>query len=319
MSAEPMRRSPYLKDLRWRIVWQRIALNLRYQKIAENLNISIGTVHNIFKLFQNTGDVVHRKHPPREHKLDNHHSVYIIGLIMDNPTLKLREIVQMVEEISGSIVSTSTLCRLLASHGYTRKKIQHVALQRRIDLRASYMADASLFPKEMFVWVDETGSNLKDMLRLYGYALCGERAISRKLLIRGQRISSIAAICTAADMTTESVNGEKFYDFIRGSLIPAMLPFDGSNPRSIVVMDNCSIHHVQELGELLNNTGILHFFLPPYSPDLNPIELTFSYIKQYLKDHEDIIHAIPLVHVVKAAFDSVTAMKCNAWIKHCGY
>ncbi len=84
---------------------------------------------------------------------------------MAYPELHLSE---KVDEISGTAVSISTLCRLLARHGFTHKKI---ALQRRVDFRASFMATASLFRKEMFVWVDETGSNLKDMLRLYGYAL----------------------------------------------------------------------------------------------------------------------------------------------------
>ena len=90
--------------------------------------------------------------------------------------------------------------------------------------------------------LDETGSKLKDMLRKC-YALCGERAVSRRMLVRGQ-VSTIAAICTeglrASNMTTGSVNGELF----RGDLVPELLPFDGWNPKSVVIMDNCSIHHI---------------------------------------------------------------------------
>ncbi len=61
-SAEPMRRAPYSLDLRWRIVWQRLALDLKYQQISKNLCISVGTVHNIFKLFEDTlvGNVPNR-------------------------------------------------------------------------------------------------------------------------------------------------------------------------------------------------------------------------------------------------------------------
>ena len=84
-------------------------------------------------------------------------------------------------------------------------------------------------------------------------------------------------------------------------------------------MDNCSIHHVQEVTELFASTGILLLFLPPYSPDLNPIELTFGYVKGYLKEHEDIMHIIPLNHIVQVAFSSVTGSLCNAWINHCHY
>ena len=97
-----------------------------------------------------------------------------------------------VQEISGTVVSTSTLFKL-ANYGMTRKKVQHLALQRCLDLRASFMANVFTFSKEMFEWVNETGSNMKDMLRKYGYALRGERAICHRLLVGGQKISSISA------------------------------------------------------------------------------------------------------------------------------
>ena len=236
-SAEPTRRAPYSNDLRWRIVWQRIALGHGFKKIASNLNISVGTAYNIFKLFEATGEVDHKPQPKRERELDSHHEIYIVGMILDSPTLQLSEIASKVEEMSGTVVSTSMLCRLLASYGMTRKKVQHVALQRCLDLRASLVANVFTFSKEMFVWVDETGSNMKDMLRKYGYALRGERAVCPRLLVRGQRISAISAMSTegivANELTNDSVNGEKFFDFVRGSLIPEMLPFDGYSPKSI--------------------------------------------------------------------------------------
>ena len=72
-----------------------------------------------------------------------------------------------------------------------------------------------------------------------------------------------------------------FFDFVRGQLIPNMHPFSGD--RSIVVMDNCTVHHIEQLKDLARNVGILLRFLPPYSSDLNPIEEMFSYMKQYLK------------------------------------
>ena len=153
----------------------------------------------------------------------------------------------------GTTVST-TLCRLLCSYGTTHKKVQHVARQRRLDLnRASFIASTL---KEMFVWVDETVSNIKDMLRKYGYAFSSERAICHRLLVQGQHISSISSLCTegilAVELITDSVNKEKFFLLHHGSLIPEMLPFNGYNCKSIAVMDNCSIHHVEAVVELFN-------------------------------------------------------------------
>ena len=82
-------------------------------------------------------------------------------------------------------------------------------------------------------------------------------------------------------------------------------------------MDNCSIHRVSSVIDLFRSVGILVFFLPPYSPDYNPIESTFSYIKYYLKEHEQLLQAVndPIQH----AFNSVTAEQCNSWINDCGY
>ena len=97
-----------------------------------------------------------------------------------------------------------------------------------------------------------------------------------------------------------------------------MLPF--KHTRSVLVMDNCSIHHVQSIVDLLRDAGIVILFLPPYSPDLNPIEEMFSYVKYYLKDHDDVLHALPdPIPVIKAAFESATNENINGWIKHSGH
>ena len=68
-----------------------------------------------------------------------------------------------------------------------------------------------------------------------------------------------------------------------------MNPFVGISSKSIVVMDNSSVHHTQEVRDELRNTGVLVIFLLPYSPDYIPIELCFSYIKYYLKSHDDLL------------------------------
>ena len=115
------------------------------------------------------------------------------------------------------------------------------------------------------------------------------------------------------ELTTGSVDGNKFVDFVRGTLIPNMRPFDGINERSIVIMDNCSIHHVSEVKKLFEDAGILVFYLPPYSPDMSPIEETFSSIKYYLRDHDELMQVTDNpMSIVQAAFDQVTKEQCLA-------
>lgn len=64
------------------------------------------------------------------------------------------------------------------------------------------------------------------------------------------------------------------------------MPFNGTNPHSVIVLDNASIHHVDEVVELLDSLGALVLFLPPYSPDYNPIEEAFSKVKSLIRDYE---------------------------------
>ena len=87
-----------------------------------------------------------------------------------------------------------------------------------------------------------------------------------------------------------------------------------------MVMDNCFIHHIEPVTSLLNKAGIVTLFLPPYSPDLNPIEEVFSYVKCYLRKHDSILQHIPdPSDVIRAAFDSITTQHCRGFIKHAGY
>ena len=85
-------------------------------------------------------------------------------------------------------------------------------------------------------------------------------------------------------------------------------------------MDNASIHCTNSVADILRDAGILVLYLPPYSPDYNPIEEAFSYVKYYLKELEEILEAVPLpMTLLSAAFESITAERCAAWIKHAGY
>ena len=99
-----------------------------------------------------------------------------------------------------------------------------------------------------------------------------------------------------------------------------MHPFDGTATKSIAVLDNCSIHHVDEVKKLFEDAGILLLFLPPYSPNLNPIEQTFSSVKYYLRDHDELMQSTddPTV-IIHAAFAAVTKEQCQSWIRNSGY
>ena len=133
------------------------------------------------------------------------------------------------------------------------------------------MAHCYMFSIDKFVWVDETGSDRRDQLHKYGYSLIGDRAVQHKFLTRGTRINVIAALCheglVAMEPTKSTVNRAIFFNFLRTKLIPNMMQFDGYNPHSVVIMDNLSVHHVEEVIDLFHDTGILISLIPtPIQP-----------------------------------------------------
>ena len=326
MSSEPNRRAPYSADLRWKVVYQKLGRNLSLSRIARNFGLSVGTVHNILKHFTLTGEVAAKAQGTRlgSRKLSASEELFVISLVLDRPYIYLQEVCDEVSAEIGVLVSVPTVCRLLKRHGLTRKKIRQIALQRKIQYRAEFMAEILQYRKEQLVWVDEMGSNRRDGIRKNGYAIRGETPTFQRLLERGPRITAMAALTVngilAVQCTKNTVDADIFYDFVRSCLIPNMYQYDGIAPKSVVVLDNCSIHHVFEVKDLFEQAGIMVIFLPPYSPDFNPIESTFSFVKSYLKKHDSIIAAMSdPTPLIKDAFDIITSELAQSWIKDCGY
>jgi len=118
-------------------------------------------------------------------------------------------------------------------------------------------------------------------------------------------------------ITDGTVDGDKFLEFVWQNLLPLLMPFNGQNPNSI---DNASIHHVDQVVELITSVGALVRFLPPYSPDMNPIEELFTEIKQYLQANHSLFNtSTSSVSIMLMAFNSVRAQHCQAYIQHAGY
>ncbi len=81
---------------------------------------------------------------------------------------------------NGTQASITTICRFLRSCSFSRTKIRNIALQRNEDQRAKYVAEVTLYTPNMFVFVDETGSDRRDGMRRFGYALRGKRCVSTR-------------------------------------------------------------------------------------------------------------------------------------------
>ena len=110
-SCEPGRTRAYSNDMRWRIVWLKLS-ELSSKQIATRLCIGYSTVSRIIKMFRQRGDVEKRRNSSRPHirVLTDYHEFFILGLLMDYPSLQLEELCHIIAEATNLIVSLPTIC-----------------------------------------------------------------------------------------------------------------------------------------------------------------------------------------------------------------
>ncbi len=163
------------------------------------------------------------------------------------------------------------------------------------------------------VFVDETAARCC-MNRLYGWALSGTTPVI-KHNAHGKRISIVGAIAVdglRAHMTyTGSMNGDRMVEFVNEHLGPSLQPGD------IVVMDGLRVHRMVKVREAIESFGATSLILPPYSPELNPIEHAWSTFKARLRaiatqDWEELCALVERIWGELAPF-------CAGWVRHCGY
>ena len=159
MSAEPSRKTSYSADLRWGTIYQCIAMNLPFYKIAPNLNIAASTANRIYLLFEQSGgvDPVQRLERHEIQAVVIHTKLHVTGFVIENPSVYLSEVCYNIRDITGEAVFPSAVCRLLKRYDISQKKIRQVALQRCDNLRGAFMAQTFLYQRDIFVWIDETG------------------------------------------------------------------------------------------------------------------------------------------------------------------
>ncbi|TFY51280.1 hypothetical protein EVG20_g11074 [Dentipellis fragilis] len=229
-------------------------------------------------------------------------------------------------------VSMASIWRALRRSGYTMKRVTKVAVERSIEKRAEYIARIGLnYEAEQLVFVDEAACDKRTPTRINGWSMVGTRARKRCFFIRGRRYSLLPAISLDGIMALDIVEGAfkslTFAEFIDG-LLDRMNPFPG--PNSVIVMDNCAIHKSPIVLEMILERGMQYEFLPPYSPDYNPIELAFSSVRNHLRRHSERIRAamtesqldgddIDVYLALHEAVFSVTPEQARAWFSHCNY
>ena len=163
------------------------------------------------------------------------------------------------------------------------KKSLRAAEQDRADVtraRRRWIRQQGLLDASSLVFIDETSVNTS-MARLYGRCPRGERLIGRVPFGTWETLTFVAGLrcdeMTAPLVIEGAMNGESFLSYVEQCLAPAL------NRGDIVVMDNLRAHKVAGVEAAIEAVGAELRYLPKYSPDLNPIEMSFSKLKAYLR------------------------------------
>lgn len=164
-------------------------------------------------------------------------------------------------------------------------------------------------------FVDESGVNVA-MTRLFGRAPRGERVVGSVPQNYGSSLTMLASLGVSglgAMMTIQgATDGEVFKAYVKQVLCPTLLRGD------IVVVDNLGAHKVAGVREAIESCGAKLIYLPPYSPDLSPIEKCWSKIKMFLRSIGARTYET-LEEAIKQAITTVTESDALAWFVHSGY
>jgi transposase len=199
-----------------------------------------------------------------------------------------------------------------------QKKTIHAAEQDRPDVvqrRAQWRSWSQDTDPKRLIFIDETWAKT-NMTRLRGRAPRGERLVDKTPHGHWKTTTLIAALgiegmqCSA--VVDGAVNGDVFEAFVEQVLVPELKPGD------VVIMDNLSSHKRARVRELIEATQAELRYLPPYSPDLNPIELVFSKIKQWLRTLKTRTQTT-LWRCMQAVLDAVTPSDATNCFRHAGY
>ena len=247
----------------------------------------------------------------------------------EHPTFYLEELKDFLEENFPDLpnVSLPTICRALNFDlQLTRKKLTKAAREAApLEIRTYEAKLRSIYhyPGQL-VFIDETSKDGRDAYRRYARSKKGTKAVVKLPFSRGKRVSVFAALNVNGFMAWESTRGtftrHKFHEAFCKHIIPKLNPWP--LPNSIVIMDNAKIHMYRQLETAIHQTGARLLFLPPYAPQLNPIEVCFGRLKRWIQRHANLVFPLYPEEVLKVAMPRCTKAKPNETLgeySHCGY
>ncbi|KAA0122175.1 IS630 family transposase [Methylobacterium sp. P1-11] len=308
---------PYSQDLRERVV--DAAGTTSRRQAAARFGVGVATAIRWMAALTTTGTVAPRPQGrARRSKLDPHEA-YLRGLIAERTDITLEEMRTCLKDERDLTVGLGTLWAFLDARGLTyKKKTAHAAEQDRPDVKAAreawFEGQPDLDPARL-VFLDETWTST-NMARTRGRCPRGERLRSpvphghwkTTTFVAGLRLSGIAA----PFVLDGPINRDAFQTYVARVLVPELAPGD------VVIMDNLGSHKGPAVRAAIEAVGARLLFLPPYSPDFNPIEMAFSKLKALLrKAAERTVEG--LWAAIGRLIDTITPDECANFFAAAGY
>ncbi|MBW4679690.1 MAG: IS630 family transposase [Microcoleus vaginatus WJT46-NPBG5] len=308
----------YSTDIRLRVsaAWQGKEGSQR--QLAERFKVSLSYVQRVLGRYRQSAQVeAKRRGATVKPKISSAHLEVVPSLVKEQPDVLLEELRIRFAERTGIRVSVPTMHRAVKRLGLRRKKTLYASEQetpRILQMRHEFRRWLEGVDIRNLIFVDEAGVHLS-LSRLYARAIGGEPVVESNPRNKGANISLLGALSwegLIAMMTIPgSVDTPVFLTYLREILIPQLWP------GAIVVMDNLKVRYAAVVQAAIEAAGAKLVFLPPYSPDLSPIELCWSKLKQFLRSRA----ARTLEALNQALTDAIsyiTEDDALNWFNHCG-
>ena len=229
-----------------------------------------------------------------------------------------RAATEVVRSRPGAVECIGAVAGNRADGTVLKKKSLHAQEQDTPEAqqrRQAWRDQVSRIDPERLVFVDESGVTT-EMTRRYGRAGRGERVREAAPAGHWRTLTLVGAMTTAgllATMTIEApTDGDIFLAYVDQVLAPRL------EPGQVVVLDNLAAHKVAGVRERIEAAGAQLLYLPPYSPDCNPIEKCWGKIKQSLRSAKARTVEV-LENAVTEALATITSQNASAWFRYCEY
>lgn len=215
-----------------------------------------------------------------------------MDFVEDRPTAYIDKMQQFLYDTFDELeVPLSSIKRLLKERDWSRKSVQARAQECSEPLQAQQRGIAAVYDEDQLVFLDESTSNKRTGNRKQGWSPIGvECGVSRPLK-HSERQSVLPALTVDGYIEwvifQGSITADLYLEFVVERVLPHCTPYPCL--RSVIIMDNASIHKDPCLRQACNEAGVLLKFLPLYSPDYNPIEATFKDLKVWLKKNYSLL------------------------------